>query len=219
MTEKKSAHDWIAENAPMLQNLYQNKYVGNLYDRFVSLPPAQQKQAIYGGVLGTVLVIGVYLLLAYLSLSNTTKKTHKTYQMVNMLLNYQKDLRDRSADVGQLEKNKRLAVAGQLKQHLMDRAKFASISQRMIQIEEKSPTKNSTDEGNPNDQVEMQSATVNLQRVNLRQLKSFLQDVELGEYSLSVSSIKITNDEKIRGFMSAELTVLAYLFPGGEDTL
>jgi hypothetical protein len=51
-----------------------------------------------------------------------------------------------------------------------------------------------------------------MQRVNLSQLKNFLNNVEFGPYNLSVSSIKITNDSKIRGYMNVDLGVVAYLF-------
>jgi hypothetical protein len=58
----------------------------------------------------------------------------------------------------------------------------------------------------------MRRATVKLQRVNLSQLKNYLHGVEFGSYSLAVSSIKIKNDEKIRGYMDVELGIVAYLF-------
>ena len=64
--------------------------------------------------------------------------------------------------------------------------------------------------------VRMRQATVVLNRINLTQLKSFLTAVELGSSTVSVASVKITNDDKMRGYMKAELGIVAYILSSGD---
>lgn len=205
--------DWLKENAPILTNLYENKYVGMAYDRFASFPPKQQKQIIIGTFGGVVAIITGYLFFSYLSLWSYSGKSQKAYSMVNMLLQYQKQVRDKSGQIAQLERNSQLGNPGQLKQLLTDTAKAATISPRMVEVTE-------ADAGPGDDKgagdLKLKQATVVLQRVNLLQLKNFLNAVEFGPQNLSVSSVKITNDDKIRGYMRVDLVVVAYLFQSAD---
>lgn len=201
--------EWVNENAPMLAGLYNNKYVGMGYDRFASLPPKQQKQVLLGVVGGFFAIVFGYLLYSYLSLWSYSSKAKDSYAMANLLQQYQKNRRDKSAQLSHLERSAQLASPGQFKEHLLQQGRAASISQRMMQVEEKP---DAGDEAAAGRDVRMRQATVTLEKVNLNQLKSFLNNVEFGPYQLGVSSIKITNDDKIRGYMKVELGVVAYLF-------
>lgn len=208
---------WIAENAPMLQGLYQNKYVGMLYDRFASLPARKQKQALLtvlgGGIGAIVLFIGI----AYLSLWSLSGKSKDYYSMVSLLLQYQKETRDKAPQLEALEQNNRLGAPGAFKQALADVARSAGISPKMAVIDEKGGSSPESEDQKGTHEVQMREASVSLQRVNLAQLKSFLQGVEFGSYNLIVSSLKTTNDEKIRGYMKADISIVAYLFQSDEN--
>ena len=60
--------------------------------------------------------------------------------------------------------------------------------------------------------LKAKEAKVTLQKINLNQLRNFLENIEFGTYNLSVSSINIKNDDQLRGYMNVELGVVAYLF-------
>lgn len=207
--------DWIRENAPIVSQLYENKYVGMAYDRFASLPPKQQKQILVGTVFGVIGIVALYLLLSYVELWSASGRAQKSYAMVNMLLQYQKQQRDKSGQIQQLERNAQLGNPGAFKQHLLDQARSAGISARMVQAEEK-PDGGTGDEKAGSD-VKIRQASVTLQKVNLLQLKNFLSAIEFGQHNLSVSSIKVTNDDKIRGYMNVELGVVAYVFQSSDQ--
>jgi hypothetical protein len=138
--------------------------------------------------------------------------------MVTFLRQHQKQQKEQSTELRLIERNSALAGAGALKAQLITTARSAGISPRMVQAEESNDSSPVVDESKPSD-VQMKRATVTLQRVNLSQLKNFLQGVEFGNFSMEVSSIKIRNDEKIRGYMDVDLGVVAYLFNsgGGEE--
>ncbi len=217
MTNFAKMKEWINENAPMLNILYQNKYVGMGYDRFASLPAKQQKQVILGSIFGALGLFVLYLLVAYITLWSTSRATQQSYAMVNVLEQYQKTRRDRAPQIQQLERNSRLAGAGQFKQHLLDQGRNANVSPRMMDVEERSAGVDSDPKGGGSD-LKMRQAKVTLQKVNLNQLKSFLQNIEFGQYNLSVSSIKISNDSDLRGYMKVEMGVVAYLFKIDESS-
>jgi hypothetical protein len=203
--------EWINEHVPLLSRVYENKYVGMLYDRFASLPPKQQRQslwAIFGGF--STLVLG-YLLWSYIDLWSTTSKANESYSMANMLIQYQKQRRDKSQAIRSLSRNSQLSNPGQMKQVLIDLGRSATISPRMITAEEQGGGNESEDSKSGGD-VQMKRATVTLSRVTLTQLKNYLQSVEHGQYDLSISSMRVTNDDKIRGYMKVELGVVGYLF-------
>lgn len=202
--------EWINENAPMLTGVYQNKYIGMVYDRFASLPPKSQKQVVLGSIGGIFAIVVGYLLFSYLSLWSYSGQAKESYAMANLLQQYQKNRRDKSAQLQHLERAGQLAAPGQFKEHLVSQGRGASISHRMMQVEEK-PDAND-DESKQGGDVRIRQATVILEKVNLSQLKGFLNNVEFGPYHLGVSSIKILNDDKIRGYMRVELGVVAYLF-------
>lgn len=211
MIKVDKAKDWIRENIPMLMVLIENKYTGMAYDRFASLPGAQQRQIILGtsGVL--TLMVLVHLLFSYNSLWSANAQVYQSLEMASRLRQYQKQQKEQGSDMRLLERNSALAAGGSLKAHLLAQARLAGISPRMIQAEESGADVDALGE----DALNMKRATVKLQRVNLNQLKIFLQGVEFGSYSLEVPSIKVRNDDKIRGYMDVDIGIVAYLFGSG----
>lgn len=216
MLSWRKTKEWINENAPMLAKLYENKYVGMAYDRFGSLPPNQQKQVMIGSAAAVMGVIVLVLLTSYLSLWSYSGKSEKAGEMVNMLIQYQKSRRSQESQLQVLERNNILASDNALKDYIVKTATNANISQRMVHAEEKREGGEVDDPKAPQE-VKLKQATVKLERVNLNQLRIFLQNLEFGNYSLSVSSIKVTNDDKIRGYMNVEIGVVAYLFSTEEE--
>jgi hypothetical protein len=210
--------DWIKTHAPMLAVVYENKYVGMLYDRFGSLPQKQQRQVILGVFGGLVAIVFSIILTSYLGYWSSASKAEKAQSMVNMLLQYQKRRRTQEAQIKQLERNNQLASPEALKQLLLDEAKNANISPRMIKAEEKAGAGGPEDAKAP-PEVKLKEATVKLERVNLSQLNSFLQNVELGQFNLSVSFLKISNDDQLRGYMNVEMGIVAYLFQSEDEGL
>lgn len=206
--------EWLKENAPMLTHLYQNKYVGMVYDRFASLPINQQKQVVMGSFVTIILSIILYFAFAYLALWGNSSKISETQEMVNLLLQYQRNLREKSGELKNLDRNSRLLTAGQLKDYLLANARAASISARMMQVEEKTA---SGQAGEPQQGLQLREASVALEKINLAQLKAYLEKIEFGEYNLDVSQVKITNDEKIRGYMKVELGVTAKIYTDTES--
>jgi hypothetical protein len=207
-----AAHAWIMERAPIVAKVYQNKYVAMLYDRFASLPPKKQRQVLLG-IGATILALATITLgSSYWTYWSTNRRARQNSEMIAMLQRHQKQRRDRSAQIQELERNKQLSSAGQLKQHLLSLARTASISPRMVQIEEQADNVGSPDNPKSVSEIKVKRATAKLQRVNLTQVKSFLQAVEFGQYGLTVSSLRMMNDDKIRGYLNVEIGVLAYLF-------
>lgn len=205
--------EWVNENVPMLAHLYDNKYVGMLYDRFGSLPPKRQKQVLVGIVASACFIVFLYLLLSYLSLYSSSAQAKESYAMANMLLQYQKSRRDKSDQIRFLGRNSQLAGPGQLKQHLTDIGRTSGISPRIITVEEKGEMGTGEEETKASgNEVKIKQASVVLQRITLTQLTNYLKSLEFGQYNLSISSIKINNDDKIRGYMKVELGVVAHLF-------
>lgn len=200
------AKDWIRENIPMLTILFENKYVGMVYDRFASLAPTKQKQVLIGTAGGLLAAVVLHLLYSYFSLWSSNRLANQSLEMISHLKAFQKQQRDQGGDLRLMERNTSLSGPGALKGHLMAQARSAGVSPRMVQTEESAGGEKT--EGD----VQMKRATVKLQRVNLNQLKAFLQSIEFGSYNLDVSSIKVQNDPKIRGYMDVELGVVAVLF-------
>lgn len=209
---------WVNENIPMLSNVYENKYVGMLSDRFASLPTKQQKQVLIGTGLGIGFIVSLFLFLAYLSLWSTSSQVKETNAMTNMLLQYQKARRDKSDQVKLLARNAPLSNSGQLKQFLTDLGKTASISPRMIKVEEKGEVgAREEDSKSPQSEVKIKQATATLEKITLSQLTNYLKGIEFGQYNLQISSVKILNDDKIRGYMKVEVGVVAHLFETEES--
>lgn len=213
MSRSEAIRGWIKENAPILTQVYENKYVGMVYDRFASLSVKRQKQVILGGFALTIGIIALYLLSSYWSVWSRAAKISDYQAMTQLLRDYQKQQREQSAEMQNMDKNARLSAQGQFKEFIISQGKAAGISPRMMQVEEK-PDASEGESG----EVKVRQAAVHVDKVNLRQLKILLQNVESGEYNLSVSNLKISNDDKIRGYMNVDLTVSAYLFRGGEET-
>jgi|GEM_PF-1445827 len=209
--------EWINENAPILTNVYQNKYVGMAYDRFASLPPTQQRQVVTGFFIGIIALIMLVLGSSYFSLWASSRKAKKSYVMVDQLLQYQKNRRGQSPQIQHLERNNQLAPMGAFKQYLSDQGRNANISPRVLQIEEKEAPAEREEDAKGAQEVRVKQAMVKIQRINLNQLKAFLQNIEFGQYNLGVSSLKITNDDKVRGYMNVEVAIVAYLFQTDEN--
>ncbi|MBI1861029.1 MAG: hypothetical protein HYR96_08940 [Deltaproteobacteria bacterium] len=210
--ELSKVHSWIMERAPMLANVYQNKYVQMLYDRFASLPPTQQKQVISGTGIGILVLATLTLGSSYWSLWSTTSRSHKNAEMISMLMKYQKQRREKAGQIQELERNKELAAPGQLKQYIVNSGRTASISPRMIQVDEQDDNVGSSPDPKSSSEIKVKRAATKIQRINLNQLTSLLQALEFGQYGLTISSIRIMNDDKLRGYMNVELGIIAYLF-------
>ncbi len=202
---------WISENLPVLSVVYQNKYVAMIYDRFASLEPKKQKQIILGILLLTLFIITGYLTSSYISLWRIKNQISKNEKILTMLMKYQKAQRDKSADISGLDKNRQLDQPESLKKYIIQSIQNAKISQRMAQIDEKSDVEPQTGEMKSAD-IKAKQISIKLEKITLSQLKSFLKIVEFGYYDLIISSLKIMNDEKIRGYMNVELNIIAYLF-------
>lgn len=220
MSIKDKLNTWLKENAPVLTKVYENKYVEMAYDRFASLPPQQQKQVTLGAVGGIAALVVGYLLLSYWSLWSYSSQVRDAEQMVTLLRDHQRQTSQRGGEIELLERGNQLAPPGALKQHLLTQGKMCNISPRMLQVEEQADQSASgSAEGKGRQDIQIKQAKVTLQRVNLEQVKAFLENVEFSPYNLSVSSLKITNDDKIRGYMNVELSVVAYLFQPGSESL
>jgi hypothetical protein len=128
--------------------------------------------------------------------------------MVTMLQDYQKSVRDKSGTLQILDKNAQLSDSNLFKQYLQEQGRNASISPRMIQVEEKSTTELGAKEGKESKKV----MSVKLQKVNLEQLRNFLQNVEYGSYKLWIQNFRLNNDDKLRGYMNVDVVVEAPLF-------
>ena len=209
--------DWIKQNAPMLAVVYENKYVGMIYDRFGSLPPSQQRQVIIGSAAGVVFFVFLVVMTTYFSYWSSASSAAKAETMVNMLLQYQTNRRSQEAQIQNLARNNQLAPPEALKNAIIDQAKAANISPRMIKAEERPESGGGEEDAKGGGDVKLKQATVKLERVNLTQLRSFLQNIEFGAYNLSVSSLKISNDDQLRGYMNVELGVVAYLLQLDEE--
>jgi len=215
MEETSKLKSWISEKAPFLSVLYQNKYVGMAYDQFASLPPKKQKQVVFGVLGGSASLVLIFLIYSYWSLWSLSSDTQETYSMSNMILQYQKYRRDRAEDLIMLTKNSQLSAPGQLRQVLLQAAAGAGISPRMIQVEERGEA--GVGGGDPKKkEFKIKESTVTTQRITLVQLTNYLKAIEYGTYNLTIPSIKITNDDKLRGYLNVDMTIMAYVFDGDE---
>lgn len=209
------AKEWIKVNAPMLAVLYENKYVGMVYDRFASLPPNDQKKVLGGVVGGFAFLIFLIVFTLYMSVWGSIAEADRAQTMMDMLLRFQKTRRTQETDLQALEQNRRLGGQDGLKKYLIDQARAANISPRMVKAEERPDAGPDATKG-PSD-IAIKQATIRLEKINLMQLKDFLKNVEFGPFSVIVSSVQISNDDKIRGYMNVELGAVAYLFKGEDD--
>jgi len=207
--------EWIKQNAPMLAVFYENKYVGMAYDRFASLPTIRQRQVILGVFGGVGFIVFGVLLSLYVSVWGEMAKADKAQSMMDMLLKFQKSRRSQEAELQQLEKNRGLGIQDGLRLYLIEQGKLANISPRMIKAEERPEAGPDASKGTSD--ISIKQASIRLEKINLTQLKDFLRNVEFGSYSLIVSSIQISNDDKVRGYMNVELGVVAYLFKAEDE--
>jgi hypothetical protein len=214
MEDASKIKTWISEKAPSLAILYQNKYIGMVYDRFASLPPKKQKQVVLSSFGTIVALVLIYLISSYFSLWSLSSSTQNIYVMNNMILEYQKHRRDRGDELALLLRNAPLTAPGQLRQVLLQAAGVNGISPRMIQVEERGEAGVGGD--TKKKEVRIKESSVLLQKVNLSQVISYLKTIEYGNYNLIVSSIKLTNDDKLRGYLNVDISVMAHLFENDE---
>jgi hypothetical protein len=209
--------DWVRENAPTFIILFENKYIDMTYDKFGSLPPKTQKQIILGAFSGFAFLITVYILSSYLTLWSFSRETNNAYEMISLIKQYQRFRNEKREDIQRIELNSNLAAPGLFKEHLIEKGKMASISPKLMEVQEK--TDGSSPDGNQkeDDGFKLKVASVKLQKVNLIQLKNFLSGIEFGDHNLKISSLKILNDDKLRGYMNVEMEILAYLLQMGEE--
>ncbi len=203
---------WIKEQVPMLTLLYENKYVGMLYDRFASLPPAQQKKWITVFLFGVSGAITLYLAVSYYGLWSLSRRNTSASAMGALLQQYQQIKRDKSQEISSLESNSALAAPGQLKQRLLDMGRATGISPRMMEANEKSEASARTEDAKASSELKVKRASITLQKVTLTQIVNFLKNVESGQYSLNVSKLKVETDPQLKGYMLAQFDVTAYLF-------
>jgi len=206
--------EWLNEKAPSLSGIFENKYVGMVYDRFASLPPTQQRRVTIASFTGIVILIVAYLLYSLFSLWLISSRAADVEDMIGMLQKYKSESRSKSAEMSSLSPNNLLARKGALRRHLQGQGRTAQISPRSIRVDETEVTKDTA--GKEKD-VRVKQANVKLERVNLDQLLSFLRAIEHGSYALSISSLKVTNDNKVRGYMNVDMGIVAYLFEFGEE--
>jgi len=218
MDRLKRFKQWINENAPMLSNVYENKYVGMAYDRFASLPPTQQRSLMIGSVLFLLACVLGYLASSYAALWSYTGRTNDANQMIHMVLKHQKSSESKSQQLQGLEGEKSLSAPGALKSYVITSAKLARISQRLIIVTE-TPATAKPAEGEEEEAGDSATKQVNvkLEKVNLNQLKEFLEKLEHGRFTLSITSITINNDDKIRGYMNVNLNVETTVIVAPED--
>lgn len=201
---------WWAANGPNLEGASENKYVAMVYDRFGSLPPAQQRQVTIGvfSFVGFILIIVFFF--SYSGLRTLTLRASQSKEMISLLQQYQKESQaSGGGSQTSLGGNGNLVARGSLRNHLEGQARKNKISARMMKVDEKLETKPAS--GGEKGSVKVKRATVNLERVNLNQLVGFLQSVEHGNFDLSVSSLKITNDRQVRGYMNVDMGIVAYI--------
>lgn len=204
---------WINEHVPMLSNLYENKYVGMVYDRFASLHPKQQKQVILGALAGILAMIVGYIVASYVQLWSQSGKLQESNEMIALLQQYQKTQRQQSTSIGALERSNRLASPDELKKLVYSYGSSAAISPRMIKVEQKAEaTPPAGGEDSKSTDIQVKQATITLEKINLRQLKAFLTNLEFNEPNLAISSVAVKNDDKIRGYMNVVFGVVLYLF-------
>lgn len=202
---------WINEHAPTLAVLYENKYIGMAYDRFASLPPSQQRQSLVGIAGLFVFFIFTFLGVSYYRLWSYSSGGSNAEQMAAQLAQYQKHLQSMAGEIQLLERNNRLAAPGAFKQHLISLVRLSNISPRMATIEEMEGPSADT-ESKESGAIRSKQASIKLQKLNLAQLTDFIQKIEGGSHSLSISQLKIQNDENLRGYMNVEMGVVTYLF-------
>ena len=108
--------------------------------------------------------------------------------MVGVLKEFQKQQREQSQEIRLIERNSALATPGSFKAALLTQVRLASISPRMALAEESQDPNTAAPEADKKGDIQMRRATLKLQRINLAQLKAFLQGLEYGQYSLDVSN-------------------------------
>lgn len=207
MSTKDKIKSWLQEQAPMLTVLYENKYIGMAQDRFASLPPQTQKKALLGLVLSVFGLVGLFLVFNYVQLWKLNSRNKEALALGVVIQQYQKTSRDKADELSEIERSAGLSAPGQLKQKLLDVGRLAGISPKLIQAEERGEGSFPATPGKPNTEQKFKKATVSLEKMTLPQILNYIKNVESGPESITISSLKIRSDEKLRGYMGVDIEV------------
>ncbi len=225
--------EWIQSNIPMLAKLYDNKYASMLLDRFQSLPANVQRNAYLGGIGFFGLLILGYLGTLLFSLWQMSSELGSLKNKIQLCLRYQKTYESKAANLAAVSPNAYLDSFNAVKDALLMESRVAGISPRMIQVTpvdrtpalpfsqgpSEPPSEAARAHGKatqgepasgpsiPKKSIAPSQVLVKLERVNLNQFKGFLQNVEFGKYRFTISSLHIANDDRIRGYMGADIVL------------
>lgn len=209
MTSLGKAKEWINQHFPSLKVFYENKYVGMAYDQFASLPAQKQKQVILS-IFGVIFLVVMLLLLSFfLDFYKQSNLVSNSEVMMGMLQDFEKSKRDQDSKLFLLERNSQLQDSNAIKRFIGDQARVLNISPRLVKVEEMPPA------GDSKDGPSTKQALVKLERVNLSQLMALLQAVEYGSFAVKVGSLRVKNDEKIRGYLHAEFLMEVHFLQAG----
>lgn len=211
MSTKDKIKIWIREQVPMLTLVYENKYVAMASDRFASLPQKTQKHILMGIVLGSFGFVSIFLLVNYIQLYKMNSRAKEASALSTVLVRYQKTLQDKAADLRDIESGGNLNEPGKLKQKLSDLGRFSGISAKLIQADEQG-IQTSPPLGKTGSERRFKKAQVTLEKVTLPQIIKYINSVESSRDALSIASLKINSDEKLRGYMGVVLEVHAQVF-------
>lgn len=211
MSTKDKIKLWIREQVPMLTLVYENKYIAMASDRFASLPPKTQKHILMGMVVGCFGFAVIFLIANYIQLFRINSRAKEASALSTVLIRYQKTLQDKAADLRDIESGSNLNEPGKLKQKLSDLGRFSGISAKLIQANEQG-VQTSPSSGKAGSERRFKKAQITLEKVTLPQIIKYINNVESSRDALSIASLKINSDEKLRGYMGVVLEVHAQLF-------
>lgn len=203
---------WIREQVPMLTLIFENKYVGMAQDRFASLPPLLQKRILIGLILSSFGFAGIYLTVSYIQLWQLSSRAQEASALSTVLIRYQKTLQDKASELREIEGGDNLSAPGKLKQKLLDLGRFAGISPKLIQTAEEGVQTVPATAGKTGGERKYKKATVTLEKVTLPQIIKYINSVESSPDTLSIASLRLSSDEKLRGYMGVNLEVHAQIF-------
>lgn len=191
---------WLKEQVPMLTVLYENKYIGMAYDRFASLPAPTQRKLL-GGTIGVAFgAASLFLFFNYIQLWKISSQNKEASALSAVIQQYQKTIRDKAQQLQDVELGSNFQGPGQLKQKLSDLGRFSGISPKLIKVEEKAQGTNN-----------FKMVNVTMEKVNLSQIVNYIKSIESDKGTLTISSLRIRSDEKLRGYMVVDLEVKAQL--------
>ena len=196
--------EWINENVPMLKRLIRNKYVDMMYDRFASLDAQRQRQIIIGTIAALILLLVFIVFMGYSSYWAVLRQTQRTRSLAYACLQFQRELQESAVlqEKGAVREQD-VAEHQDLRQVVMDAARMAHFPPQSVIVEPlpaDAPPGPGLTSGSSTP-----SSQIRIERMNLLQLKMFLQRLELGPQRFAVERIQIANDDKVRGFMRVDI--------------